>query len=79
MDEISPGVFVAVGGCGKAAKCCDEIGRAAAVLVNGGEWDEDIRDARVIEPTGKRPSRDIARTGVAGRFKYKELDIRFRF
>ena len=32
IDEISPGLFVAVGGCGRAAKCADEIGRIAADL-----------------------------------------------
>ena len=32
IDEVSPGLFVAVGGCGRAAKCSDEIGRIAADL-----------------------------------------------
>lgn len=38
IDEISPGVYVAVGGCGRAAKSCDEIGRIAAELVAKDEW-----------------------------------------
>ena len=32
IDEISAGLYVAVGGCGRAAKCADEIGRIAADL-----------------------------------------------
>ena len=38
IDEISPGLYVAVGGCGRAAKCADEIGRIAADLTARGKW-----------------------------------------
>ena len=36
------GVFVAVGGCGGAAKSSDEIGRMAALLVQHGAWAHDF-------------------------------------
>jgi len=36
------GVFVAVGGCGGAAKSSDEIGRMAALLVREGTWAHDF-------------------------------------
>ena len=39
IDEASPGLVVAAGGCGYAAKSCDEIGRVAAVLAVEGRWD----------------------------------------
>ena len=42
VDEIGEGVFVAVGGCGYAAKSCDEIGRIAAVLAAKQEWTTKI-------------------------------------
>jgi len=38
VDEITPGVILAGGGCGYAAKSCDEIGRIAAKLCTKGEW-----------------------------------------
>ena len=38
VDEITPGVILASGGCGYAAKSCDEIGRIAANLCTIGEW-----------------------------------------
>ena len=38
IDEVSPGAFVAVGGCGRGAKCSDEIGRIAADLAVDGAW-----------------------------------------
>lgn len=42
VQEVAAGVVVAAGGCGQAAKCCDEIGRIAAVLGAEGRWDSDI-------------------------------------
>lgn len=36
------GAFVAVGGCGGAAKSSDEIGRMAALLVQHGAWKHDL-------------------------------------
>merc|ERR1712142_1158272 len=47
IDEITDGLFVAAGGCGYAAKSCDEIGRIAAVLVVEGRWDSDIEQHRM--------------------------------
>ena len=47
IDEITDGLFVAAGGCGYAAKSCDEIGRIAAVLVVEGRWDSDIEQDRM--------------------------------
>ena len=47
IEEICEGLFVAVGGCGYAAKSCDEIGRIAAVLVVEGRWDSDIEQERM--------------------------------
>lgn len=35
VDEPAPGLFVALGGCGAAAKSCDAIGRLAADLLRG--------------------------------------------
>ena len=40
VDEA--GVFVAVGGCGGAAKSSDEIGRMAALLARHGLWRHDL-------------------------------------
>ena len=37
VDEITQGVILASGGCGYAAKSCDEIGRIAAKLCTKGE------------------------------------------
>jgi sarcosine oxidase len=34
--------FVVAGGCGAGAKSCDEIGRVAAGLVEGGAWSHDL-------------------------------------
>ena len=42
IDEIYPGLILAAGGCGYAAKSSDEIGRLAAVLSTTGEWDSDL-------------------------------------
>ena len=42
IGEVCEGLVVAGGGCGYAAKSCDEIGRIAAVLATGGGWDSDI-------------------------------------
>ena len=35
VDEVAPGMFVALGGCGAAAKSSDAIGRLAADLLRG--------------------------------------------
>ena len=42
IGEVCEGLVVAGGGCGYAAKSCDEIGRIAAVLATGGGWDSAI-------------------------------------
>ena len=42
IDEISPGLYLAAGGCGYAAKSCDEIGRIAAQLVLRDEWTTEL-------------------------------------
>ena len=42
IDEVCPGLFVAAGGCGYAAKSCDEIGRVAASLAVQGKWDSKM-------------------------------------
>ena len=47
IEEIGQGLFVAAGGCGYAAKSCDEIGRIAAVLVVEGRWDSEIKQERM--------------------------------
>jgi len=50
IDCVKSGLFVAGGGCGYAAKSCDEIGRIAAVLSVTGDWDSDIaRDIMTIK------------------------------
>ena len=43
VDEVCEGVWLAAGGCGYAAKSCDEIGRIAAVLATTGNWDSEIQ------------------------------------
>ena len=45
IDEVVPGLFVAAGGCGFAAKSCDEIGRVAASLAVQGIWDSKVPQA----------------------------------
>jgi len=47
IEEVTEGLFVAAGGCGYAAKSCDEIGRIAAVLVVEGRWDSAIEQERM--------------------------------
>ncbi|XP_033725915.1 monomeric sarcosine oxidase-like [Pecten maximus] len=42
IDLVHPGLGVAIGGNGYAAKSSDEIGRIAAMLVLKGEWDSDL-------------------------------------
>ena len=42
IDEVVPGLFVAAGGCGYAAKSCDEIGRVAAGFAVQGNWDSKV-------------------------------------
>lgn len=42
VDELEPGVFVAVGGNGAAAKSSPEIGRMAARLVANRAWSSDL-------------------------------------
>jgi glycine/D-amino acid oxidase-like deaminating enzyme len=44
VDVIEDGqIFVATGGCGSAAKSSNEIGRMAALLVEHGEWQYDLK------------------------------------
>ena len=38
VDKVVEDYFLAVGGCGHAAKSCDEVGRVAASLAANGEW-----------------------------------------
>ncbi|MEZ4708933.1 MAG: FAD-binding oxidoreductase [Caldilineaceae bacterium] len=47
VDQIEEGLFLAVGGCGAAAKSSNEIGRMAALLVEHGAWRYDV-DASVF-------------------------------
>ena len=42
IDEVVPGLFVAAGGCGYAAKSCDEIGRVAAGFAVQEVWDSNV-------------------------------------
>ncbi len=43
-------MFLAVGGCGYAGKCADEIGRIAANLAATGEWSSNIpREAMEVK------------------------------
>ena len=42
IDQVVEGLYVACGGCGYAAKSCDEIGNIAAGLALTGEWLSDI-------------------------------------
>ena len=42
IDQIVEGLTVACGGCGYAAKSCDEIGNIAASLAATGQWVSDI-------------------------------------
>ena len=43
IDCVEPEqIFLATGGCGAGAKSCDEIGRAAALLVEHGAWKYDL-------------------------------------
>eukprot|EP00095_Tigriopus_kingsejongensis_P003185 maker-scaffold91_size383040-snap-gene-1.23 protein:Tk03185 transcript:maker-scaffold91_size383040-snap-gene-1.23-mRNA-1 annotation:"sarcosine oxidase" len=42
IDEIAPNVWIGIGGCGHAAKSCDEIGRILAHLALGREWCSEI-------------------------------------
>jgi len=42
IDSVAPGLVVAAGGCGHAAKGCDEIGRLAAVLSLEDRWDSHL-------------------------------------
>ena len=41
-DRLVEGLYVACGGCGYAAKSCDEIGNIAAGLALTGRWLSDI-------------------------------------
>ncbi|MCB0098863.1 MAG: FAD-binding oxidoreductase [Caldilineaceae bacterium] len=47
VEQIEEGLFLAVGGCGAAAKSSNEIGRMAALLVEHGAWRYDV-DASVF-------------------------------
>ena len=42
IDEIVPGIYLAGGGCGYAAKSCDEIGRIASKLVTQNQWTSEL-------------------------------------
>ena len=42
IDEVVPGLFVAAGGCGYAAKSCDEIGRVTAGFAVQQLWDSNV-------------------------------------
>jgi len=42
IDKVQDGLYVAGGGCGFAAKSCDEIGRIAAMFAVTGTWDTEI-------------------------------------
>ena len=41
IDRLVEGLYVASGGCGYAAKSCDEIGNIAAGLALTGTWPSD--------------------------------------
>ena len=47
IDQIDSDLYVAVGGCGGAAKSSPEIGRAGAMLVEAGKWVYDM-DAKLF-------------------------------
>lgn len=47
VEQIEQGLFLAVGGCGSAAKSSNEIGRMASLLVEHGAWRYDV-DAEVF-------------------------------
>ncbi len=42
IDQADEGTFVAIGGCGSAAKSSDELGRIAAILAEKGDWQYDV-------------------------------------
>ena len=42
IDEIVPGIYLAGGGCGYAAKSCDEIGRIASKLTTQNKWTSEL-------------------------------------
>ncbi len=42
IDRIDDGLYIAVGGCGAAAKSSNEIGHVAALLVENGKWTYDM-------------------------------------
>lgn len=44
VDEVEEGLFVAVGGCGHAAKSSDAIGALAAGLVETHQWNDEALD-----------------------------------
>jgi glycine/D-amino acid oxidase-like deaminating enzyme len=44
IDEVAPGWFVAVAGCGKSAKSSDQSGKLAADLVLGRSWEGFVRE-----------------------------------
>ena len=45
VDEVAPGWFVAVAGCGKSAKSSDQTGKLAADLVLGRPWEGFDRES----------------------------------
>ena len=54
IDLLEDGLCVAGGGCGYAAKSCDEIGRIAASLALTGTWDSDL-DREMFRAKFKSP------------------------
>lgn len=42
VDRLAEGVYICTGGCGSAAKSCDEIGRMGASLAQHDEWRSDL-------------------------------------
>ena len=58
IDDSVPGVVVVAGGCGYAAKSCDEIGRIAAVLSVQDRCDSIIprECCRLVYSSNKKPS-----------------------
>ncbi len=57
IDEVEPGLFVALGGNGRGAKSSDAIGRAAAALALG-NWDDPLPQESFSIPTdaGNEPA-----------------------
>lgn len=56
VDEVAPGWFVAVAGCGKSAKSSDQTGKLAADLVLGTPWEGFARESfrAIPAPPGRQ-------------------------